>query len=241
MTNEEVKYHYFDVQKPSENNKRQYSPSLCLQQSTKHDHDKSVEQMKEIGCMYQESESHSALSRTEVHLLNNGQIAQGLITKEINNRLKQVQIKTPSDKKQNDDQKSGINSHSANPQIWSSQMQSRYFDGARSYQTDHVRPFELKNEPAPVYQDYELNPKFYMMNRNLNNQPSYGNNQLADPRSFDQLRMMSEMMWSMMAVQQNNFQIMISSHTQLMTKLIEKSGRHKRRHYCHSKSSKYES
>ena len=168
MTNE-VKYHYFDVQKPSENNKHQYSPSLCLQQSTKHDHDQSVEQMKEIGCMYQESESHSALSRTEVHLLSNGQIAQGLITKEINNRLKQVKIKTPSSKKQNDDQKSGINSHSVNPQIGSSQMQSRYFDGARSYQTDHVRPFELKNDPI-------------------------GNNQLADPRSFDQLRMMSEMM-----------------------------------------------
>lgn len=151
-------------------------------------------------------EDGTQINSREMPRIRGGAVTQGFM---VNDRRRKEQRRsnrefTEQQEKQNQEQ----------------QMQSPYHQNVPSHgRYDNM----YRAAPMPSHQAYDIPNDMYVPkeDQNMNIVP-YGYNNQADPRQNEQLRAMSEMMNTMFAYQSKNFKSLMDSHTQLMSKLIDK-------------------
>ena len=222
---------------------RFYPSNAFIQQSTnklENYYDQSENKTNEPKFIPVEDEM-SLKTDEDIQKPRDGAVTQGFLYNKINKRLEQNIQKGSSEKKQSDKFSKGMSPQIQNPstvpQIGSGYYQGRNDNPNRFNQNDYVRPFEMQNEYASNRQEHDMNQQMTLPRREINNQAVYGYNQQIDYRGNEHMRMMTEMMNSMMMFQQNNLKFLMDSHTHLMSKLIAKTCKKRRRHYREESSS----
>ena len=216
-------------------------PSLCLQQSNKHDNEKSLEEMKEYGCIYQDSIDNSMNNKNKFHT-NHDRTVQDFAKNEKSNKYIHGQTNESSNRFKNEQRQysASTNHKSSNSQMNNSIKYCKNYEPNGNNSNNY---YDKRNNNNYLLYSQDINSNIQMLNRDVYNSHTFRENQLTEFNNYEAIRMMNDMMTSMMSFQQTNFQIMVNSHTQIMSKLIDKKSKNilKRKNKSNMKSSTYES